>query len=131
MQAFDRRLAPRFRINIPLHYQLGRSESECAAQSLDISAKGACILTKLLPNVGSTIQLRLRMPEMITGRRAPEWRISGHVVHVRAAESEEDSFKVGVQFDYYEAAQDAERSEGQPLSAPASLHGHLQDLTRP
>jgi PilZ domain len=104
MQSSDRRAAPRFRISIPLHFQLTKlPEPECSAETLDISSRGVCISTDAPPRIGAILMVRLRMPEMIMGWRAPEWRITGHVVHVERG-SEPGKFEVGVQFHYYEAA---------------------------
>jgi PilZ domain len=104
MQAADRRYAPRFRISIPLYFQLAKSsEPECAAESLDISSRGVLMETDAPPRIGTILLMRLRLPEMIMGWRVPEWRITGHVVHVESA-TEPGKYGVGVQFDYYEAA---------------------------
>jgi PilZ domain len=104
MQASDRRGAPRFRITIPLHFQLAKSaEPECHAETLDISSRGVLMETDAPPRIGSILVVRLRMPEMIMGWRVPEWAITGHVVHVEAG-VEPGKYSVGVQFHYYEAA---------------------------
>ena len=55
------------------------------------------------PKIGAILVVRLRMPEMIMGWRAPEWNITCHVVHVEPA-AEPGKYSVGVQFHYYEAA---------------------------
>ena len=102
MQKSDRRAAPRFRIAIPLHFQLVRSsEPECAAETVDVSSRGVCMETDAPPRIGAILEVRLRMPEMIMGWRVSEWRITGHVVHVQ--NSEPGKYEVGVQFHYYEA----------------------------
>lgn len=104
MNASDRRLAPRFRICIPVHFQSAKSpdtEAECAAETRDVSSRGVCMETEAPPGVGSLVVVRLRLPEMIVGWRVPEWRITGHVVHVRPA-GDPGKFGVGVQFHYYE-----------------------------
>src|SRR5690242_21797861 len=104
MQAYDRRSAPRFRIAIPLYFQLtDSSEPECAAETLDISSCGALMETDTPPLVGAMLLMGLRMPEMIMGWRVPDWRITGHVVHV-APSNEPGKYGVGGQFHYYEAA---------------------------
>jgi PilZ domain len=103
MIASDRRGAPRFRITIPLHFQLAKSsEPECAAETLDVSSRGVRMETDAPPCIGAVLEVRLRMPEMITGWRVPEWRITGRVVHVGAG-SEPGKYGVGVEFHYYEA----------------------------
>lgn len=104
MPSSDRRGAPRFRISIPLYFRLPKSsEPECAAETLDISARGACLETDTPPRVGAILVVRLRLPEMIMGWRVPEWRITAHVVHVEAS-VEPGKYGVGVQFHYYETA---------------------------
>lgn len=101
MQKSDRRAAPRFRIALPLHFQLAKSsEPECAAETMDVSSRGMCMETDTPPQIGAILQVRLRLPEMIMGWRVPEWRITGHVVHVES--SEPGKYEVGVQFHYYE-----------------------------
>jgi len=104
MQLSDRRGAPRFRIAIPLHFQVAKSaEPECHAETVDISSRGVLMETDAPPEIGSILEVRLRMPEMIMGWRVPEWTITGHVVHVEAG-AEPGKYSVGVQFHYYEAA---------------------------
>ncbi len=103
MPTTDRRAAPRFRICVPLHFQLAKSaEEECAAETLDISSRGVLMETDAPPRVGAILLIRLRLPEMIMGWRVPEWSITGHVVHVEKGD-EPGKYGVGVQFHYYEA----------------------------
>jgi hypothetical protein len=104
MHESDRRLAPRFRIGIPLHFRLDKSsdsEPECAAETRDVSARGACLVTDAPPGVGCVLVVRMRLAEMIVGWRVPEWRITAHVVHVQPAGAP-SKFGVGVQFHNYE-----------------------------
>ena len=99
MQGSDRRAAPRFRISIPLHFQLAKSsEPECAAETLNVSLSGACMETDAPPRIGAILMVRLRLPEMIMGWRVPEWSITGRL------SAEPAKYDVGVQFHYYEAA---------------------------
>ena len=102
MPKSDRRATLRFRIAIPLHFQLAKSsEPECTAETLDVSSRGVCMETEAPPGIGAIVEIRLRLPEMIMGWRVPEWRITGQVVHVES--SEPGKYGVGVQFHYYEA----------------------------
>jgi hypothetical protein len=104
MQASDRRAAPRFRIAIPLHFQLAKSsEPESAAETLDVSSGGMCMETDAPPRVGAILLVHLRLPEMIMGWHVPEWSITGRVVYVGLS-AEPAKYDVGVQFHYYEAA---------------------------
>jgi hypothetical protein len=50
------------------------------------------------------LRLQLRLPEMITGWRVSEWRITGHVVHLKPAVAQLERYDLGVQFHYYEPA---------------------------
>lgn len=104
MHESDRRLAPRFRIGIQLHFRLAKSpdsEPESAAETRDVSSRGACLETDAHLGVGCLLVIRMRLPEMIVGWRVPEWRIAAHVVHIEPA-GDPGKFGVGVQFHYYE-----------------------------
>jgi hypothetical protein len=104
MQKSDRRAAPRFRIAIPLRFQVAKSsEPEHAAETLDVSSCGMCMETDAPPRVGAILQVRVRLPEMIIGWRVPEWSITGRVVHVKLSAAR-SKYEVGVEFHYYEAA---------------------------
>src|SRR5260370_11461138 len=104
MQGSDRRGAPRFRISIPLHFQLAKSaEPECHAETLDISSRGVLMETDVPPQLGSILVGRLRLPDMIMGWRGPEWAISGHGVHGETS-AEPGKGTVGRQFPYFEPA---------------------------
>lgn len=103
MTASDRRAAPRFRINVPVHFELTKSsEPERAAETIDISSRGVLMETDAPPRVGTILRMRVRLPEMIMGARLPESHIIGHVVHVQSGS--EGKFGVGVQFDCYETS---------------------------
>jgi hypothetical protein len=104
MHASDRRLAPRFRINIPLHFRLAtssHSQFEWVAETRDVSSSGICMETDAPPKVGNMLVVTMRLPEMIVGWRVPEWRITAHVVHVETI-GDPGKFGVGVQFHFYE-----------------------------
>ena len=103
MQALDRRSAPRFRISIPLHFRLAESPAPvCAAETLDLSLLGVCMETNAPPRIGAMLRVQLRLPAMITGWSVSEWRITGHVVHVKSSDGGHGMYGVGVQFHYYE-----------------------------
>jgi len=102
VQTSDRRSAPRFRIAIPLLFRLTKSyDCEYSAETLDISSRGLRLETDAPLCTGAILALRLRMPEMIIGWRAPEWHIIGHTIHVQTS-VDPDKYEAGVEFDYYE-----------------------------
>ncbi len=140
MRRSDRRSAPRFRMCIPLHFQLAPVRSaapdlppEQAAETLDVSSRGVCMKTDAPPHVGSIVELRLRLPEMIMGLRVPEWRITGHVVHVKAspeAGAGASQYGVGVQFHYYETVAPV-RNRLRPAECIGSEFGAVSTWVRP
>jgi hypothetical protein len=72
------------------------------AETLDLSLYGLLMETNALPKIGALLRVQLRLPEMITGWNISEWRITGHVVHVKSNDGEPGMHGVGVQFHYYE-----------------------------
>jgi hypothetical protein len=105
VQALDRRSAPRFKISIPLHFRLAASPAPlCDAETLDLSLYGALIETNAPQRVGAMLRMQLRLPEMITGWRVSDWRITGHVVRVKPPGDQRERYDLGVQFHYYEPA---------------------------
>jgi hypothetical protein len=141
MQASDRRATPRFRISVPLHFQLTKSSDlDCAAETpaetqaetpaetpaetRDISSGGVLMETVSPPRVGAILLIRIRLPEMIMGWRVPEWRITAHVVHVESR-SNLGKCGVGIQFHYYEVAAPHEEpalAEGEPTRVLQDAH---------
>jgi hypothetical protein len=58
--------------------------------------------TNAPPRIGAMLRVQLRLPAMITGWSVSEWRITGHVVHVKSSDGGHGMYGVGVQFHYYE-----------------------------
>jgi len=50
------------------------------------------------------LRMQIRLPEMITGWRVSDWRVTGHVVRVKLTGDESAMYELGVQFHYYEPA---------------------------
>ncbi|HUL15032.1 MAG TPA: PilZ domain-containing protein [Terriglobales bacterium] len=101
---FDRRGAPRHFLHIPLRVRLWKSplpEHESVSQNL--SAMGAFFATELPVEIGTVVEIRLPMPQEITGEPLAEWRCSGHVVRV-CSENPHLRPGVAIQFDCYEIA---------------------------
>ena len=48
--------------------------------------------------------MQIRLPEMITGWRVSDWRVTGHIVRVKLTGDESAMCELGVQFHYYEPA---------------------------
>ena len=105
MKLSDRRLAQRFRLNIPLYMRVWKSQvPEQKVESVNVSECGAYFETDTPPCKGTVMQIRLEMPEEITSLPTVEWRCTGTVVRIQPASSPGALLGVGVRFDYYEVS---------------------------
>ena len=108
MKLSDRRLAQRFRLNIPLYLREWKSEApERIVESVNVSECGAYFETDTPPCEGAMMQIRLVMPEEITSIPPVEWRCTGKVVRIQPPSSPGALLGVGVRFDYYEISRTA------------------------
>jgi len=96
----ERRLSCRHSLRIPLRLRVwGSSGPNRDAKSVDISEEGALVETDLPVRVGAFLDLRIELPEEITGQPTTEWRFKSRVVHLALASSAGRPPKVGVHFD--------------------------------
>ncbi len=118
MKVSDRRLAQRFRLNIPLYIRSWKSQApERKVESVNVSECGAYFETDTPPCEGEMMQIRLEMPKEITGHPTVEWRCTGKVVRVQPASFPGALRGVSVRFDYYEVAQAIDRVSASTLSS--------------
>jgi hypothetical protein len=103
MKLSDRRLAQRFRLNIPLYIRAWKSHApEQKVESINVSECGAYFETDSPPREGSIVQIRLDMPNEITGNPTAEWRCTGKVTRIELVNSSLHLLGVSIRFDYYE-----------------------------
>jgi len=103
MKLSDRRLALRFRLNIPLYIRAWKSHApEQRVESVNVSECGAYFETDSPPREGSIVQIRLDMPNEITGHPTAEWRCTGKVTRIEPVNSSRHLLGVSIRFDYYE-----------------------------
>lgn len=104
MKLGERRYTPRLKLKIPIRIRpLDCAEaSPRVVESTDISARGFYFTTDIPFEVGTPVQVTLRMPEEIAGRPLPEWRCQGRVVHVDPDAAVPGTSHVGVEIQYYE-----------------------------
>jgi hypothetical protein len=103
MKLSDRRLAQRFRLNIPLYIRGWNSHApEQKVESVNVSESGAYFETDKPPREGAMIQIRLEMPNEITGNPTAEWRCTGKVTRIERVNSSRHLLGVSIRFDYYE-----------------------------
>ena len=97
----ERRRSFRHSLRIPLRLRVwGFSGPSRDAKSVDISEDGALLETDLPVRIGALLDLRIELPEEITGQPTTEWRCKSRVVHVTLASSVGYPLKVGVHFDW-------------------------------
>jgi hypothetical protein len=117
MKPSDRRLAQRFHLTIPVFVRDWKTMTpEKKVESVNVSECGVYFETDTPPREGAPVQIRLEMPEEITGDATAEWLCTGKVVSVRPTCPPGGLLGVGVRFDYYEIM----RVPG-PLPEPAFL----------
>ena len=122
--AKDRRTSPRHPLRVPLKVRLWKSETpEHKSISRNLSLSGAHFPTELPVAIGTVIELRLKMPEEISGERSAEWRCSGHVVRIDEQGPSQNKRDVAIQFDCYEVARSA-----LPSSRRKNTQGHAEAL---
>ena len=96
----ERRQSSRHSLRIPLRLRVwGSSGPSRDARSVDISEEGALVETDLPVGVGAFLDLRIELPEEITGQPTTEWRFESRVVHLALAPSPGRPPKVRVHFD--------------------------------
>jgi hypothetical protein len=99
----DRRFATRHAFKTLLRFRIRKSFiPEQRAETQNLSERGVFFATKFPLSVGTVVDLLLKMPQQITGRKTTEWRCMGHVVRVVAETFPEQNLGVGVEFDFYE-----------------------------
>ena len=120
MKLSDRRLAHRFRLNIPLYIRPWKSEGpEQKVESVNVSERGVYFETATPPREGAMLRVRLEMPTEITGRPPDEWRCAGKVTRIHPPSSPGSLRGVSVRFDYYEISQSV------PAPSDADLLQHV------
>jgi hypothetical protein len=97
----ERRSSQRHALTISLSVRTwGSSVPAHEAESIDISARGVLIETEDALRVGAVVELRLKLPEEITGQAAMEWRCKGRVVRTASRDLPNGSPRFGLHFDW-------------------------------
>jgi len=103
----DRRSTERYSLRIPLHLRImGSSDPERIAESVDLSGRGVLLETDHPLQVGSVVDLQLKLPEEITAQPTTEWRCRGYVVRVAANATMNGPWRAGVRFDRLDVSRD-------------------------
>jgi hypothetical protein len=103
----DRRLSFRHTLQIPLQVRIWKTKTPSQrALSENISTTGILFTATLPVEVGTVVEVVMKMPEQLTGESASLWRCSGHVVRVQPDANAPSKMHIGVQFDCYEIARE-------------------------
>jgi hypothetical protein len=103
MKPSDRRLARRCNLSTPLYIRAWKSQlPEFRFESCNVSESGAYFQTDVPIRENATLEIRLEMPEEITGRPAAEWGCKGRVTRIQPANLSGTLLGVRIRFDYYE-----------------------------
>jgi PilZ domain-containing protein len=78
----DKRATRRFALRLPVTVRYGENESEHAAQTRDVSARGICFYVDSAIQAGSAIDFTLTLPPEITLTESIRVRCKGRVVRV-------------------------------------------------
>lgn len=84
--AAERRQLPRHPIRTPLRFRarnLASDKSEHFTEAMNVSRGGFYFATSAPLQVGTPLEVTLRMPAEVTGDKAEETRCTARVVHVR------------------------------------------------
>jgi hypothetical protein len=101
----DRRRCCRHGLRIPLLLQVwGSSSPSRDGKSVDISGGGALLETDMPLRVGSILDLRIELPEEITGQPTTEWRCKSRVVRIVPTPSASYPVMAGVHFDWVDVS---------------------------
>lgn len=112
MERAERRDIPRYSVRIPLRFRevgLASNGSEHRTESLNISRRGLFFASDTELQVGTPIEILLRMPREVTGLLTVEARCFGRVVHARRGMFADGRNGYGVQIERFTSPAYAEK----------------------
>lgn len=106
----ERRNETRVNVRIPLKYKLIGNESagEQMAESENVSQRGVFMWTAYPLEIGTQVELKLRMPAEISGNLASEIHCTARVVRIEESDSG-GLLGVGLRIERYHATAERER----------------------
>lgn len=106
----ERRSETRVNVRIPLRYKLIGNESagEQMAESENVSQRGVFMWTAYPLEIGTQVELKLRMPIEISGNAASEVHCTARVVRIDESDSG-GLVGVGLRIERYHATAERER----------------------
>ena len=105
MSSIERRIDTRVTIRVPMRFRALNSpnSTEQSAESENISQRGIYFETAVPLNVGTPLEVSLRMPQELSGKTSSDVKCVARVVHVRPSSLMEGMLGVGLHIERYEA----------------------------
>ena len=99
----EKRVSRRYPLKTTMRLRARKSgQTEWSVESENLSETGTFFCTDVPLAIGSAVEIRLKMPEEISGKPTTDWRCTGHVVRFEPGDTARGELGVGVEFDYYE-----------------------------
>jgi hypothetical protein len=97
----DRRSTRRLALRIPLRLSIWQSAGpEQRAESIDLSERGVLLVTDSALQIGTEVEVFLKIPKEVTGEPEIEWCCRGRVVRIVPDISFNGPVTAGVHFDW-------------------------------
>jgi len=112
MKATERRQLQRHNIRTPLRFRamgVAADKTEHFTEAMNISSGGFFFATSAPLQVGTPIEVTLRMPPEVTGKSAQEMRCTARVVHVRNEPYGDGRIGFGAEIEKFQTLAVAER----------------------
>jgi hypothetical protein len=105
MNSRERRIDTRVNIQVPLRFRTlnNLSSPEQTAESVNISQRGILFATNACLEVGTPLEVSLRMPQGLAGQTSGEVKCVARVVHVQPNAFFGGKAGVGLHIERYEA----------------------------
>jgi Tfp pilus assembly protein PilZ len=105
MSSSERRIDTRVNIRVPLRFRAlnNPGSTEQTAESENISQRGMYFMTTVPLNIGTPVEVSLRMPQELAGKVASDVKCMGRVVHVKPSAAAGGKSGIGLHIERYEA----------------------------
>jgi Tfp pilus assembly protein PilZ len=105
MSSSERRIDTRVNIRVPLRFRAlnNPGSTEQTAESENISQRGIFFSTNVPLNIGTPVEVSLRLPQELAGKSTSDVKCVARVVHVRPSSAPGGLSGIGLHIERYEA----------------------------